>query len=119
MLQRIGDDGRVGDYGCVPVRRIDRVYADDLAGRMGADDAGRLARCRLVACQLEHDWVRKLAAIARNGDGEAVTAGWFRARAQHFAALTLLQVAAIAGDDRGGRRRNRAGPCTCHRKSPR
>jgi hypothetical protein len=33
-------------------------------------------RCRLVGCHLECDWVRELAAIARNGDGEAVTAGY-------------------------------------------
>ena len=89
-VSAIGDDGRADDDGCAPVRRIDRVYADDLAGRMGADDVGRLAAYRLADCPLERDWVGKLATMARNGDGEDVTAGWFRVRGQHFAALTSI-----------------------------
>ena len=37
----------------------------------------------------EHDWIRELPAIARNGDGDALTTGWFLTRRQHVAALTL------------------------------
>ena len=66
---------RGDDHGCVPVRRIGHVYADDLAGRMGADDAGRPARCRMDDCQLVRDWVAAGAVVAPSGDGDAVTAG--------------------------------------------
>jgi hypothetical protein len=37
----------------------------------------------------ERDWIRELPAIARNGDGDALTTGWFLIRRQHVAALTL------------------------------
>src|ERR1700724_1816015 len=59
--------------------------------------------------------VTTVAVVAPDGDGDAVTARCFLARGHQCAALTLLQVAAVPGDDRDGCRTR---PCRAGRQPP-
>ena len=51
--------------------------ADDLPGRVRADDAGRSGRCRLLGRHGELGGVGMVAAVLVHGDGDVVSAGWF------------------------------------------
>jgi hypothetical protein len=77
VVERVGYDGPDDGLGCVPAGNIDGDNADDLVGRMRADDAGGPAPCCPAGCRREASRAGKPAVLARNRDGDVVPAGWF------------------------------------------
>jgi hypothetical protein len=77
VLERVGYDSPGDGHGRVPGGRMDGDNADDLVGRVCADDAGEPAPCRPVGCRRETNRVGKPASLARDRYGDVVTAGWF------------------------------------------